>query len=104
MVVHSPKPETRAHRTAIARPSARMTAQRTLFAGPSDAAPEELYCVATRGVVVPDRHSVILDGHATASTNTFFGRFPASYWQRWTSARSTRSGRRDRSGRCRGRR
>jgi galactofuranosylgalactofuranosylrhamnosyl-N-acetylglucosaminyl-diphospho-decaprenol beta-1,5/1,6-galactofuranosyltransferase len=65
-----------------------MTAQRTLFAGPSDAAPAELYCVATRGVVIPERDRVILDGHATASTNTFFGRFPASYWQRWTSLRS----------------
>jgi galactofuranosylgalactofuranosylrhamnosyl-N-acetylglucosaminyl-diphospho-decaprenol beta-1,5/1,6-galactofuranosyltransferase len=65
-----------------------MAAQRTLFAGPSDAAPAELYCIATRGVVVPERDSVILDGHATASTNTYFGRFPASYWQRWTSVRS----------------
>src|SRR5688500_10365354 len=88
MVLHSPKPETRAPHSTIARPSAGMTAQRTLFAGPSDAAPAELYCVATRGVVIPERDRVILDGHATASTNTFFGRFPASYWQRWTSLHS----------------
>jgi galactofuranosylgalactofuranosylrhamnosyl-N-acetylglucosaminyl-diphospho-decaprenol beta-1,5/1,6-galactofuranosyltransferase len=88
MVVSSQKPEARQHDTGIARASGRITAQRTLFAGPSDAAPAELYYLATRGVVVPDRDSVILDGHATASTNTFFGRFPASYWQRWTSVRS----------------
>jgi galactofuranosylgalactofuranosylrhamnosyl-N-acetylglucosaminyl-diphospho-decaprenol beta-1,5/1,6-galactofuranosyltransferase len=70
------------------RPAARLLAQRTLFAGPSPQAPEELYAVVVRGVMVRERHRVILDGHAAAHTNTFFGRFPASYWQRWTSVRS----------------
>ncbi len=63
-------------------------AQRTLFAGPSPEAPEELYALAEKGVMVRERDRVILDGHALVTTNTFFGRFPASYWQRWTSVGS----------------
>ena len=27
---------------------------------------------------------MVIQSHAQLSTNTFFGRFPASYWQRWT--------------------
>jgi galactofuranosylgalactofuranosylrhamnosyl-N-acetylglucosaminyl-diphospho-decaprenol beta-1,5/1,6-galactofuranosyltransferase len=38
--------------------------------------------------VVRERDRLVLDGHASATTNTYFGRFPASYWQRWTSART----------------
>jgi galactofuranosylgalactofuranosylrhamnosyl-N-acetylglucosaminyl-diphospho-decaprenol beta-1,5/1,6-galactofuranosyltransferase len=66
----------------------RLLAQRTLFAGPSPDAPVELYAKPTKGVIVRERGTLVLDGHAAASTNTFFGRFPASYWQRWTSAGS----------------
>jgi galactofuranosylgalactofuranosylrhamnosyl-N-acetylglucosaminyl-diphospho-decaprenol beta-1,5/1,6-galactofuranosyltransferase len=44
--------------------------------------------VATQGVLVRERDRAVLDGHAVVSTNTYFGRFPASYWQRWTSVRS----------------
>ncbi|RBY91896.1 glycosyltransferase family 2 protein [Blastococcus sp. TBT05-19] len=47
-----------------------------------------MYSSPTRGVAVCERDKVVLDGHAIVSTNTYFGRFPASYWQRWTSARS----------------
>jgi galactofuranosylgalactofuranosylrhamnosyl-N-acetylglucosaminyl-diphospho-decaprenol beta-1,5/1,6-galactofuranosyltransferase len=92
MVVHSLEPQTRGRDRAIARANGRITAQRTLFAGPSPTAPAELYCLGTRGVVVPERDRVILDGHASATTNTYFGRFPASYWQRWTSVRSVELG------------
>ena len=42
--------------------------------------------------MVRERSRVILDGHAAVHTNTFFGRFPASYWQRWTSVRSVEFG------------
>jgi galactofuranosylgalactofuranosylrhamnosyl-N-acetylglucosaminyl-diphospho-decaprenol beta-1,5/1,6-galactofuranosyltransferase len=63
----------------------RLVAQRTLFAGPTPSAPAALYCVAEQGVMVAERDRVVLDGHAVVSTNTYFGRFPASYWQRWTS-------------------
>jgi galactofuranosylgalactofuranosylrhamnosyl-N-acetylglucosaminyl-diphospho-decaprenol beta-1,5/1,6-galactofuranosyltransferase len=62
--------------------------QRTLFAPPRPEAPVDLYSVAVRGAVVRERDRLVLDGHASATTNTYFGRFPASYWQRWTSARS----------------
>jgi galactofuranosylgalactofuranosylrhamnosyl-N-acetylglucosaminyl-diphospho-decaprenol beta-1,5/1,6-galactofuranosyltransferase len=66
----------------------RLLAQRTLFVGPSPEAPDELYSVAVKGVMLRERDRVLLDGHAVVSTNTYFGRFPASYWQRWTSART----------------
>jgi galactofuranosylgalactofuranosylrhamnosyl-N-acetylglucosaminyl-diphospho-decaprenol beta-1,5/1,6-galactofuranosyltransferase len=70
------------------RATGELLAQRTLFAGPSPEAPDELYVVDVAGVMVRERNRVILDGHASVSTNTFFGRFPASYWQRWTSTTS----------------
>jgi galactofuranosylgalactofuranosylrhamnosyl-N-acetylglucosaminyl-diphospho-decaprenol beta-1,5/1,6-galactofuranosyltransferase len=65
----------------------RLLAQRTLFTGPSPEAPDELYAVSVKGVMVRERDKVVLDGHAVVTTNTYFGRFPASYWQRWTSVR-----------------
>jgi galactofuranosylgalactofuranosylrhamnosyl-N-acetylglucosaminyl-diphospho-decaprenol beta-1,5/1,6-galactofuranosyltransferase len=66
----------------------RLVAQRTLFTGPTPAAPRALYSVAEEGVMVAERDRVVLDGHAVVTTNTYFGRFPASYWQRWTSVSS----------------
>jgi galactofuranosylgalactofuranosylrhamnosyl-N-acetylglucosaminyl-diphospho-decaprenol beta-1,5/1,6-galactofuranosyltransferase len=66
----------------------RLLAQRTLFAGPTPDVQGDLYCTTVAGVAVRERTRLALDGHATVSTNTYFGRFPASYWQRWTSARS----------------
>jgi galactofuranosylgalactofuranosylrhamnosyl-N-acetylglucosaminyl-diphospho-decaprenol beta-1,5/1,6-galactofuranosyltransferase len=74
--------------TAGDRATGQITVQRTLFAGPTPEAPDELYAVAERGVMVCDRDRVLLDGNALVTTNTFFGRLPASYWQRWTSADS----------------
>ncbi|MGH3599912.1 MAG: glycosyltransferase, partial [Pseudonocardiaceae bacterium] len=38
------------------------------------------------GVVERARERVVVQQHARRTTNTFFGRFPASYWQRWTEA------------------
>ena len=74
-----------ARRTPPRGPAGELMAQRTLFAGPSPEAPDELYAVVAQGVMVRDRDRIALDGHATVSTNTYFGRFPASHWQRWTS-------------------
>ncbi|MCF6744550.1 glycosyltransferase family 2 protein [Blastococcus sp. KM273128] len=68
--------------------SGRLLAQRTLFAGPGADVPAELYCTTVTGVAVRDRTRLALEGHAAVSTDTYFGRFAASYWQRWTSARS----------------
>ncbi|MGF7123337.1 glycosyltransferase [Rhodococcus sp. BE178] len=65
----------------------RLLAQRTLFAGTSPVANEELYAVVEKGESTRDRFSLSLHAGARANTNTFFGRFPASYWQRWTAVR-----------------
>ncbi|RVW00139.1 glycosyltransferase family 2 protein [Rhodococcus xishaensis] len=64
----------------------RLVAQRTLFTGTSPVANEELYAVVEKGGSTRDRFSLNLHAGAKAHTNTFFGRFPASYWQRWTTA------------------
>ncbi|HJQ47250.1 MAG TPA: glycosyltransferase [Amycolatopsis sp.] len=60
--------------------------QRTFFAPPRELEPEELYCTVERGVAVAERTRVTLDPHATVTTDTYFGRFPAGYWQSWTRA------------------
>ncbi|WP_007025089.1 glycosyltransferase [Saccharomonospora iraqiensis] len=66
----------------------RLTAQRGLYAGPSDVVSKDLYAEVVEGVVARRRHSLTLEPSARVSGNTYFGRFPASYWQRWTTARS----------------
>ncbi len=66
----------------------RLTAQRGLYAGPSDVVSKDLYAEVVEGVVARRRHSLSLEPSARVSGNTYFGRFPASYWQRWTTARS----------------
>ena len=65
----------------------RLLAQRIQFAGPTPNAPDDLYCLVEAGVATRDRGRLSLHGYAQVSTNTYFGRFPASYWQRWTSVR-----------------
>ncbi|TQN41545.1 galactofuranosylgalactofuranosylrhamnosyl-N-acetylglucosaminyl-diphospho-decaprenol beta-1,5/1,6-galactofuranosyltransferase [Blastococcus colisei] len=88
MVLYTEAPAARQQAVQPAVRAGRLLAQRTLFAGPSPDAPDELYVAPVKGVLVQERTRLTLDGHAVASTNTYFGRFPASYWQRWTSARS----------------
>jgi galactofuranosylgalactofuranosylrhamnosyl-N-acetylglucosaminyl-diphospho-decaprenol beta-1,5/1,6-galactofuranosyltransferase len=85
MALEIQMPATQASTHAPSAIGERLLAQRTLFAGPSDEAPADLYSVAETGVAVRERDRVVLDGYAVVSTNTYFGRFPASYWQRWTS-------------------
>jgi galactofuranosylgalactofuranosylrhamnosyl-N-acetylglucosaminyl-diphospho-decaprenol beta-1,5/1,6-galactofuranosyltransferase len=92
MVLHTEESTARGLAGVAEEQPERLLAQRTLFSGPSPDAPDELYAVSTKGVVVRERGRIVLDGHASASTNTFFGRFPASYWQRWTSAGSVTVG------------
>jgi galactofuranosylgalactofuranosylrhamnosyl-N-acetylglucosaminyl-diphospho-decaprenol beta-1,5/1,6-galactofuranosyltransferase len=62
----------------------RRLVQRTLFAPPRDLEPGELYYSIQRGVATAERHRIVIEPHAWITTNTYFGRFPASYWQRWT--------------------
>ncbi|MFF5991458.1 glycosyltransferase [Prauserella flavalba] len=66
-------------------PQGRLLAQRGLFAGPSDVVSKDLYSDITEGVASRKRESVTLEPSARVSGNTYFGRFPASYWQRWTN-------------------
>ncbi len=58
--------------------------QRTLFAGPVPSAPAELYAVTERGTVQRERGRLVLQPGARVTTETYFGRFPAAYYQRWT--------------------
>ncbi|MGZ6816542.1 MAG: glycosyltransferase, partial [Mycobacteriaceae bacterium] len=67
-----------------------LIAQRGPFTGPSAVVAGELYAVVKRGLVRRSRFEVTLEPESMLSTNTFFGRFPASYWQRWTSVTEVR--------------
>ena len=58
--------------------------QRTLFAGPASWASEDLYCKVESGAARRRRGAIALQAGAMAHTNAYFGRFEASYWQRWT--------------------
>lgn len=70
---------------AMKPPTARLTAQRGLFAAPSGLVSDDLYAAVTSGLAQRTRFGVVLEPNAEVSTNTYFGRFPASYWQRWTA-------------------
>lgn len=63
-----------------------LLAQRAFFAAPFPEAPDDLYSCRAQGVVERARQRVVIHPHAQLTTNTYFGRFPASYWQRWTEA------------------
>lgn len=59
--------------------------QRTLFAGPRKWVNDDLYSRITRGTARRTRTELQLEPGAVVDTNTYFGRFEASYWQRWTT-------------------
>ncbi|HEY0500585.1 MAG TPA: glycosyltransferase [Kutzneria sp.] len=71
-------------------PHGRLTAQRGLYAGPAPIVSKDLYAEVLWGSVVRDRAAVVLEPMSKVSGNTYFGRFPASYWQRWTTATEVR--------------
>ncbi|WP_157574092.1 glycosyltransferase [Nocardia jejuensis] len=62
----------------------RLVLARGLFSGPAPKINDDLYAVVKGGKATRERFSLRLDKGATAHTNTYFGRFAASYWQRWT--------------------
>ncbi|MGQ0575766.1 MAG: glycosyltransferase [Pseudonocardia sp.] len=64
--------------------SARHVVARGLFFGPSAMVPEDLYAQVERGLARRERARVTLRPGTLVTTNTYFGRFPATYWQRWT--------------------
>jgi galactofuranosylgalactofuranosylrhamnosyl-N-acetylglucosaminyl-diphospho-decaprenol beta-1,5/1,6-galactofuranosyltransferase len=67
------------------RAAEQLVAARGLFAGPSSQVPVDLYAKVKRGAAERKRHTLVLHPRTHVSTNTYFGRFPASYWQRWTT-------------------
>jgi galactofuranosylgalactofuranosylrhamnosyl-N-acetylglucosaminyl-diphospho-decaprenol beta-1,5/1,6-galactofuranosyltransferase len=64
----------------------RLVVQRGIYVGPSPTINDDLY-VAVKGNSQRDRLSLHLGKGAHANLNTYFGRFAASYWQRWTTVR-----------------
>ena len=64
--------------------AARLVVGRGLFGGPAPLVPDDLYTRIVSGLADRRRHELILQPRAEADTNTYFGRFPASWWQRWT--------------------
>ncbi|WKK11345.1 glycosyltransferase [Rhodococcus ruber] len=62
----------------------RLLVQRGLFTGTSPIINTELFCVV-KGAATRTRTALHLRAGGKAHTDTFFGRFPASYWQRWTA-------------------
>ncbi|CCF60993.1 glycosyltransferase [Nocardia cyriacigeorgica] len=62
----------------------RLVLQRGIFTGPSPKVSDELYAVV-KGRSTRERQALRLEKGAIAHTNTYFGRFAASYWQRWTT-------------------
>ena len=68
----------------------RLIAQRIFFAAPFHRVPDDLYSRVEQGSATRDRHLLVVEPHSRVSTNTYFGRLPASYWQRWTTAAEVR--------------
>lgn len=68
----------------------RFVVQRGLFAGPSPLIDDDLYAEVKSGFAQRSRNRIDIDPHARVETNSYFGRFPATYWQRWTTVTSVR--------------
>ncbi|MDT5093322.1 MAG: galactofuranosylgalactofuranosylrhamnosyl-N-acetylglucosaminyl-diphospho-decaprenol [Mycobacterium sp.] len=64
----------------------RLVVARGLFGGPSARVADDMYARIRRGKAHRERNAVHLEKGATVDTNTYFGRLPASYFQRWTTA------------------
>ncbi|AYF76528.1 glycosyltransferase family 2 protein [Nocardia yunnanensis] len=62
----------------------RLVLARGIFSGPAPKISDDLYAV-TKGKVARERQTLRLEKGASVSTNTYFGRFAAAYWQRWTT-------------------
>ena len=68
----------------VQRAPGRSVLARGIFTGPAPKISDELYAVV-KGKSHRERMSLRLEKGAHAHTNTYFGRFAASYWQRWTT-------------------
>ncbi|WP_305093453.1 glycosyltransferase [Prescottella sp. R16] len=67
--------------------SGRLVVQRGLFTGPTPRVKDEMYARIVSGSAHRERFAVHLDKGAVIDTDTYFGRFAASYYQRWTTVR-----------------
>ena len=63
----------------------RLVVARGLFTGPSAQVSDDLYARIVSGRAHRERYALHLEKGATVDTNTYFGRLPASYFQRWTT-------------------
>jgi len=63
----------------------RHTTQRGPFAAPFRQVPDGLYCTVESGTARRERRRLVVHPRSSVSMNSYFGRFPASYWQRWTT-------------------
>lgn len=62
--------------------------QRILFQPTDEIASQDLYVRVRKGRLINiSRDSLTISPYSTASTRTYFGRFPAAYYQRWTEVR-----------------
>ncbi|TCK27362.1 glycosyltransferase [Pseudonocardia endophytica] len=68
----------------------RLLVQRGPFTGPSDLVPEDLYAEVLRGTARRERTGIRLTPGTLVTTNTYWGRLHATYWQRWTAVREVR--------------
>ena len=71
-------------------PSGRLLVQRTLFTGPDTRIEPGMYADTDLSRVRLDRRRAHLGPGARLSANTYFGRFPAAFWQSYTRVRSVR--------------
>ncbi|MET4047211.1 MULTISPECIES: glycosyltransferase [unclassified Rhodococcus (in: high G+C Gram-positive bacteria)] len=67
-----------------------LTAQRLLFDGPSPLVSADMYANVAKGNAERSRYAAVLSKRTIVDTNSYFGRFPASYWQRWTDVTEVR--------------
>ncbi|WP_214402058.1 glycosyltransferase [Pseudonocardia lacus] len=81
----SPSPQAEPEPAATSGSPSRLVVQRGLFFGPSALVPEDLYSVVEQGIARRERERVHLLPGSRVSTNTYFGRFHATYWHRWTA-------------------
>jgi galactofuranosylgalactofuranosylrhamnosyl-N-acetylglucosaminyl-diphospho-decaprenol beta-1,5/1,6-galactofuranosyltransferase len=81
----SVRPQLREHRA-----TQRLLVQRGPLAAADNRVPDDMYAKVRSGTARRYRTHIELNEHARIDTNTYFGRFPASYWQRWTEVAAVR--------------
>ncbi|MBP2364644.1 glycosyltransferase [Pseudonocardia parietis] len=68
----------------------RLVVQRGPFTGPTPLVPEDLYAEVVHGAARRERDRIELSPATLVSTNTYWGRLHATYWQRWTAVPEVR--------------